>query len=260
MLLSELPRANGIKFNDLILKPRGIEAIVSRSCRLVLLESNTDRTLPLGRTGTCTLLKNRQRRFVVMTRHQLGLQPNVAPDLDVLETVRVASGQGQLRNIPLGNCIFETSNSDQEFHDLLFFEVSGDWIGANLDAPYFVSVNGFNSGKRHLSRVFGCPVLPVVMGEYLENFGSETEARIHIKTSFAACQFDEDFQSTTPYYRHYLGGPEQYPADGISGGAMFSVVDGYDGYEMVLDGIVVRAGNGHVYVVDADYIELVLRQ
>lgn len=193
-----------------------------------------------------------------MTRHQLNIQPNEPPDKVILDTIRVASGNGNLTNIPTQNCIFETSNSDQEYHDLLFFEVADGWVNRHLELPYFAKLEGFVDCPREVSRLYGCPFLPVVMEEYLETFEVGTVGTIHLKTVLAGCEYNASYRSSAEYYRHYLGGPIKYNVDGISGGPLYSLIERSGGFEFVLDGIIVCAGKGNVYIVDADYMVKVL--
>jgi hypothetical protein len=42
--------------------------------------------------------------------------------------------------------------------------------------------------------------------------------------------------------------------DGFSGGSTFSMIGEVGSFEVVFDGIIVRAGNGSLYVVDADFL------
>ncbi len=146
MLISELPSTNAVKFGNLYYKPKDFNKTISKTCRMVLLEADNPE-LPLGRSGSSTLIRYCGKRYVVLTRHQLNIQGGEIPDTQLLDTIRIVSGHENLVSIPLNNCIFETSNSDQEYHDLLFFEVNEQWANQHLDAPYFVPVSSFSKKK-----------------------------------------------------------------------------------------------------------------
>lgn len=256
MLIRDLPGANGIKFGNLWLKSRNIEAIASRCCRMVLFEADNPE-LPLGRTGASTLVRFGGRRFVVMTRHELGLKRGAEPQIEILNTIRVAGGGEVLKNIPLTRCIFEDSNPDEEYHDILIFEVASGWNCPCQEDRYFFSIRGFSQLERAASLVYGCPNLPEVMGEYIDAHAEGEVGTIHQKTAVENCTYARGFRSHAAHYRRYDGVSDSV-GDGFSGGPVFSLVDRGDGFEVLLDGIVVRAGKGHVHIVDADYLEKIL--
>ena len=118
MWIAGLPAANAVKVGGLILKPSSVADWLTGCCRLVLHEAD-DPALPLGRSGSATLVRYGGTDFVVTTRHQPGLKPGVVPPKAVLETIRISSGNAQLSNIPIGKCVYEEANPDQEYHDIL---------------------------------------------------------------------------------------------------------------------------------------------
>ncbi len=97
------------------------------------------------------------------------------------------------------------------------------------------------------------------MSEYQETFEFGKIGTIHLKTVVSDCKIDNDFSSSVEYFRHYDGGPSKYSVDGFSGGPVLSLVGELGDLEVVLDGVVVRAGNAHIYIVDTDYITSVLK-
>ena len=142
MLIRDLPRLHAVKVGWIYLKPCDVYDTITRCCRMVLHEAD-DRTLPLGRGGSATLIKYAGINYVIATRHQLSIRPASEPTMDILDTIRISSGSGRLTNIPLKRCIYETSNPDQKYHDILVFEAANTWENQGSDSPYF-----FPLGKR----------------------------------------------------------------------------------------------------------------
>ncbi len=253
MLISDLAIANSIKIANLYYKPKAIKERLSRSCQLIFLESkNTD--FPLGRTGSSTLVSFENRNYVVCTRHELGIKAGETPDIEILESIRIASSGETLRNIPIKNCIFASSHTDQEFHDLLIFETASDWDQKHLDAPFFMPINPFFKGKRHFSLFVGHPTLSIVMDEYLESHSMNETGIIHIKVAIADCELVADYETNNDFYRRYKNLGQRKSLDGFSGGAVFSLIGNTLDYEFVLDGIILRGGENDLYIVDADYL------
>lgn len=253
MLIRELPAASAIKFGNLYHKANTIEQVVSRSCRMVLLEAENPE-VPLGRTGSSTLAKFNDCRFVILTRHELGIRAGEVPCTKILDSIRIATSDLNLRNIPLSSCFYETSHKNEEYHDLLFFEVAENFDGINLDAPYFLDVGATGLGDRKATWVFGCPTLPEVMSDYLEAFEGARDGPIRMKTVVSNCELDPNYVSHADGFISYSGGPQVYGFDGFSGGPLVSLFNDNGKYEMIFDGVVTRGGNGKIYGVGADKI------
>ncbi|RWH69156.1 hypothetical protein [Mesorhizobium sp.] len=259
MLIRDLPRFNSIKVGWRYLKPGDVSETITQSCRMVLIEMD-DRSLPLARRGSATLIKYGGKNYVVMTRHQFGLPAGSDVSSVILETARVASGKGVLSNILLQRCIFETGNPDEEYHDLLLFETAAHWKTKHLDQPYFFPLTPFSDRQRVKSFLVGNPSIDGVIDEYHENFDPLRPGAINIKRVISECEFDSGFNTNASYFRRYLNVKERPVVDGYSGGAVFSIVGDPGDHEVVLDGIVVRAGKNHVHVIDADYLMSLLAE
>ncbi|PDS34412.1 hypothetical protein CO665_30730 [Rhizobium anhuiense] len=259
MHITDLPKINSLKVGRLYLKSAAVEDYITRCCRMVLRESQ-DRTLPMWRCGSATLVRFANANYVVMTRHQLGVRAGETPDKETLETVRIATGADRLTNILLQNCVFETGNHEEEYHDLLIFEAADDWKTKGVDSAYFYPVGGFCRQPRQISRLVGYPSLDGVIDEYHENFCPEAAGEINIKRSIMDCAFDPMFKTNASHYRRYRHHHANAVMDGYSGGAVFSIIGELGDLEVVLDGIVVRAGPNDIYVIDTDYLVTVLSE
>lgn len=251
--IHELPHLNTIKVGLLHLKPNAVNETITHCCRMVVRESD-DPTLPLWRSGSATLVRYAGARYVIVSRHELGLGKGEIPSREILETIRISCGSGQLSNIPLKSCIFETSNLEEEFHDILIFEAADEWDTQTADAPYFFPLAAFSTLSRKKSFVVGYPTRVDVMEEYYERFYGDSIGTIHILRSIFSCDFDASYLSNAKHYRRYLTTGNFSNLDGYSGGAVFSLVGGLEDWEILLDGVVLRGGAGQVYVVDADFL------
>lgn len=254
MLIRDLPAMNAIKVGQLFLKPREIEALVAKSCRMLLFESD-DKSLPLGCGGSTTLIRYKGEKLVAATRHQVHIVAGRSLPAGSLDAMRVVSAsEDMLSNIPLRSVRFETSHPDEEFHDVLMFEAADEWSNQNRDRPHFFELALYSNRQRRKSFVTGYPRLDVVMSEYLNDFDPARPGTIHMKQALWDCILDPDFKSNARHYRSYKLSHEHETVDGLSGGAVFSLVGELDDLEIVLDGIVVRAGKDRVQIVDANYL------
>lgn len=253
MLIRDLPALNAIKIGRLYHKSRDIEETITMSCRMVLFEAS-DKSVPLGRGGSATLLRHRGTDYIVATRHQLGIKAGAPLPISILDTIRISTGEGVLSNIPVKRVVFETDNPDEEFHDVLIFEAADEWKHQHRDRPYFFELAPFSKRQRARSFLVGYPSLDVVMDEYLADFQPAQPGTVHIKRAIVDCDLDPTFRTHVQHYRRYRFSQAWDVVDGYSGGAVFSLVGALGDHEIVLDGIVVRAGADCLHIVDADYL------
>jgi len=252
VLLNEYPGYNAIKVGRLFLKPADLYETLTLSCRMTFHEA-ADHSLPVGRSGSATLISFKGKKFVVTTRHQFELEPGAQLSDDILNTIRIGTGSETLSNIPVDSCIFETSNLDEEYHDIIVFCVSEGWKDAFADAPYFFPLSGFSQSVRRLSFFVGYPSLSGVMDSYLEGFGGDGGS-IDIKRCIGDCTLANSVVRTPRYFRTYNLNKDLETADGLSGGAVFSLIGEIGDYEIMFDGIIVRGGRNHIHIVDADFL------
>ena len=254
MLLSELPHLNAIKVGNFFLKSSDVYDTVTRCCRSVFHEAE-DRELPLGLAGTSTLISYREQKYIITTRHQLGVDSGEFVQKELLDTVRIASNSEKLSNIPTKACFFEKAHLDEEFHDILIFEVDSSSEKTHLDAPYFFPIQKFSQLDRRASALIGNPIIPgIVMGDYLDAFFLGEAAPIHIKRAITGCTWDSEFRSHARYLLKFDRIGKNIEIDGHSGGAVFSLVGDLGSLEIVLDGIVLRGGVENFYAISVDYI------
>lgn len=250
MLICDLPMLNGVKIGSLIFKPANAETVLARSVRLVAYGTKTaDGTIgwPFGRTGSCTLVATDDTYYVVTTRHELDIPSGVNPDSVKLDNVMFCSPLGTLRNITVDRCYFETSNPDEEYHDLIFFRVSQQWSRLREERSSF-----FQLRSNDLPSPYAC----VAVGHPTDHEVIDYDGMIfNFRAATLTCRFDSQFRSKNAHYRRYEYGEKGINLDGFSGGAVFSIVGEIDNMEAVLDGVIVRAGNGSIYAVSSQFIK-----
>jgi hypothetical protein len=247
MFLTQLPTENAIRVGNWLHKPSAVNQLLARSVKLVVHEVTADQGY-LSHTGSCTLLAYRGRPFIVATRHQLGIPAGVKPDTEYFDMLRFSRTSGDhLGNIPVDACAFETTNCEEVYHDLLFFKVHASWNELSAERPYFFPINTFTDGDRRISYFYGHPSSRNVISY-------DPSLHAHVATALIDGYLDRDFTSQAEYYRRYRYERSDYEVDGFSGGAAFSLIESPIGWQIVLDGIIVRAGNGYLHIVDSTFL------
>lgn len=152
-----------------------------------------------------------------------------------------------MQNILVDQCLYETGNPTEEYHDLVFFRVERTWLKHSADRPFFFPVEAFSSESRTVSFFYGYPLSrSEFQYEPLHAF---------LRIAYIDGRLDEGYQSCANYMRRYVYTKSDYEVNGFSGGAVFSLIGNMDdGWKVGLDGIIVRGGSGYLYVVDADYL------
>ena len=253
----QLCKANAVKLGKIYLRPTSVVDTVSRCCRMIIRE-NDDPSHPLWRSGSATLIRYSGKRYAVATRHELGIARGCEVSKDIVDTVRISTGTGVLANIPLKACVYETDNPEEEYHDIIIFSLVDEWDSMAADSPYFSELSPFSHRHRNISLMAGHPTEAPVMDEYFDGLCDGQNAPINIKRCVYYCDINNGSKSKSLYFRTYTIRDAQYGVDGFSGGAMFSMIGGVRSYEIVLDGIIVRGGNGFAHIVDVDYLIVAL--
>ncbi len=248
MFITDVPSLNAVKIGNLYFKANNQNiARVANSVRVLTTESleNPDY---LGKAGSCTLISWKNDCFVVCTRHQLLTEKDTLPDQKILETARFVSvvvGK-TLSNIPTDNCIFVSDNSEEEYSDILIFRAAKDHATVVQERPNFYPIVTLGAIERHLSWIVGYPSnLNIIEYE---------PQHIVIVGQLFDCSFDKVFSSHSRNLKRFTYDPKFTAVDGFSGGAVFSLTGNTGDLRIVLDGIVLRAGNGFAYIIDVNFL------
>jgi hypothetical protein len=251
MFLKDLPSTNAIRIGSLYFKPsKGVESRLAKSVRLVITES-TEYPDYKGKAGSCTLVSLGIECFVICTRHQLGIKKGGSPDKRILESTRFTStvdGE-KLSNIPTDVAIFEFDNDDEEYNDIIFFRASQDHL-AQKERSSFYPLEKFDSPTRHLSWIIGYPTE--------RNVITYEPQRVDIVGQIFDCSLDNNFKSKAKNLKRFVFDKKFSALDGFSGGAVFSLIGPLNGLKILLEGVVVRAGNGLAHVVDVEFLILAI--
>ncbi|MFZ5617304.1 MAG: hypothetical protein ACOZAA_08290 [Pseudomonadota bacterium] len=243
MFIRELPAANSVKVRQLFVKAGSIGEAAAVSVRMIALEDEGI----IGRSGSCTLIKAGCKRFVVATRHSLQIPRNLPITSEMVRHVRFSTQKnGYIKNIVTDAVTFERVNPDEEFHDLLLFHVADDSDQDVDDGYAFYPLTDFKDRLRKASMMIGHPTVEGVMN-YDPN-------HIRLKTYVGDCKFDPDYQSSAQHLTRFLYEEKTLHVDGLSGGAVFSLVGEMGSWELALDGVIVRGGNGGLYVIDRRFL------
>ena len=246
MYVADLPLHNSIKVGDIYLPPKNIEAFVSRSVRLLTFE--VDQCVSFF--GSCTLFQWKGQKFAVATRHQLEIPRGFEFSEENLKYVRIAATEnGMLANVLVDACTFEKANPDQEFHDLVIFHVAADNVQTTAQPFSYFPIFEIRKYKYFFSFCVGYPT-------FQNSMDYDTK---HLKAVCAImnCKLDQEYRSSADYFERYIGNDVDFDFDGFSGGAVFSLLQNSNGYEIGLSGIIVRAGRGQVYIVSSDFLRTI---
>ncbi|MBO6763884.1 hypothetical protein [Maricaulis sp.] len=248
MWLKDLPGQTAVRFGSLFWTPKEIGRVLAQTVRPFILET-TDPLPLVGRVGTTTLVSHQGSKYAVATRHQLSVNGGVNLTEEDVDAVRIGAKEGgRLINLPVNKCVFETGNPDEAFHELVFFCVDEKFPQVSRDSYYFANLSKIDSGKYLKSVAYGLPHL----NEQVDYDNSHL--KIHIQEIW--CEYDANFKTHNRNFRKLnIINPEGKFYDGMSGGAVFSFYRHQKEFLVLLDGVIVRAGNGQIYIVDTEYLE-----
>ena len=202
----------------------------------------------LGRTGSSTLVRLYGTNYVCITKHEL-------KDGRALDEVRIASGfGGKLENITFDSAVFAEGDwsEEEEFCDILLLHAHKQSLNENPDYVHFIPVRAFNRKKIFASLIVACPFYE---NNFEVDFESGETKGFHQTTVVRDCVWDENYKSNAKYVESfYFSQKKEFPEDGMSGGAVFSIVEESDGLEVFLHGIIVRASSGKLKVVSVDFL------
>ncbi len=247
-LIFNLPALGAVKIGNLHFKHNSdIERTIAQSVRPVNLEY-VGLTEYIGIKGSCTLLRSGKECFVACSRHQLKIPRGVQFDFSVLEHVRFASfvDDQHLTNVPVDNLLYVTNNPDEEFHDVLLFHVSSNWRDLHQERRHFFPIKKFVLCPREISWAVGYPTQ--------HNRFTYEPQKLEAVSQMIQCAFDGEHRTAVKNFKRYSIMNKHLELDGLSGGAVFSLVGELENFEIVFDGLIVRAGNGNAYVIDSSFL------
>ena len=237
---------SAIRIGSLWVPARQAEAVLANYTKQLFCLTGHEQ-FPYAFRGSATALRFFDRCFLLWCRHQT---KEYAPN-DV--------------TIPIEGGKIVASGSRFVFVD----EAKGDWDEdyADLCATEFVIEN------------YGSPNLEAAFFPLLEDdawkgsadaqfylFGYPTELRsvdyelphVHMRQIVTSAEYNRRSNSQ---YLHSLKitGKKSFAQDGLSGGPVYHVARGKDGYHIGLAGIMMRGGNHHIHFIDVRFVFSLLK-
>lgn len=205
-------------------------------CPLVL--GDEDGTGYYSRTGTATLLRYKKRQFVVTAKHCLeGFNPN---------QVRIFAGSNPTHNTALKSQVFVTNQPEEEIDDVIVFEVD-DASTTDANVNFFNLITGTSTRERLTSFIVAYP--------RRENDMNYDEPHIKGHCLVHPCGVNAMFSTDIKHYKQGIfSSPLKNHPDGISGGAVFSIVGQLGSFEVEYEGMIVRAGRKHVHFIEKEFV------
>lgn len=188
-------------------------------------------------------MQYKESRFAVTANHCLG-------DFDLAQ-VRIFSGDNPTNNMPLNSYFYVKDQPDEEIDDIAVFRIDGPPL-SNSGVNFFnLTSNSSVSFERLTSVIVGFP----------RREGDMDYDNPHIKANclISPCKVDPKGVSGVKHYKRACFTPhlKSHP-DGISGGAVFSIVGGIGNFDVVFEGIILRANEKYVHFVDREFILIIL--
>lgn len=245
------------KINNILYKDGALYDTLQRSVRLLsgaIPNPETDTYDGyFGITGSATIVRYRERQYVICTRHQIQLKRGSPPPASLLNSLVVTSvrepslttGWNRMGHIPFDRCHFDEEAGEEEYGDLLFLEVVEAYEGVGYDRPYFFEITAPKGEVREMVAVGNPSASNTVHNE-------PTVLKIFSKAIF--CDQDADFTSSASHLKRYIYTDNLPIVDGLSGGAIFSFRRLRGATRTFLEAIIVRGGSGFLYGISTEYL------
>ena len=203
----------------------------------------------VGRSGSSTLVRLNGERYICTTKHEIGNNADYALFLDNVRVV--TSENGITKNIPFDQTYVVNGHDDEEVSDLILLRVAGYEHFPQADLPYFMPLKKFDEKAVRHSVFVACPILSNQMhlckDGKLEHFNWVSIMK--------DCNHDRNYKSYARDFDRYHYEPNtNIQENGCSGGAVYSLVQQNDHIELMLHGIILRAGNGFIYTLNYELL------
>lgn len=252
LLLKDIPLKNKIKCGKFYFPSNEADLICAKSVRKLVTKA-VDLDEFLGEAGSVTLVEVNGKKLAFFTLHQLNLT-NKFIDRELLENVLIPSlSTGEFRNIPMNSLHHCLDENDEEYLDIIALEADDSFDVVKKESCYFYPLQNYGNKKVHQYFYVGYPILEDNI--QLNSYGGTTEIRN--RGSIRSCYFDPNFQSAAKHFQRFTLDPSDYPMNGISGGAVFALIENsMNDFEVVLKGIITRANENFLHIIDSEFISL----
>jgi hypothetical protein len=249
--IDQLPTILGVEATaavscrGLFVPTRALPPVLARSVRPLVFENFSEYRFSMR--GSCTLIRCNQIHLVIFTEHQ---RQDASP-----AQIRVVSGfEG-------GNCLVcETFLEVKKLEGEEYEDLRGLKIATARHSPE--ELKDFFP-LSHAPPIESSRIL-IAVGLPSKHSGVDYDpTNVRGATITIPCSYEGLSTHVRGFHRvrmKTLPGHENYPVDGLSGGAMFSV-DGTPGnYQANIRGIILRGGRGLLHYVDIAAVEYMASQ
>jgi len=253
----DILRHTSVKYGKLIIPPKKAEETVSKSTRLVIIdhpggEGTKNR---FSRSGSATLFSRSGEKYIALCRHQLHHMGE--PNPDDINMLRILSEDSQYRAIPTQRAFWLKNPNGEEAGDILILKVdTGHDHWRPIDAPHFIPLASRKNKVADGTIAVGLPSSYSTFS--YENYENPDFEAIHITRENILCDFDKVFASDVSFFHRCIIEDKERDLDGFSGGGIFTLARNRDAknpeWEIFLDGIITRGGNGFIYYICWNYL------
>ena len=249
MVLNEFLTINSVKCGKVIIPFASLNSHLCQFVRSIVVEQNDPRWAGyIGRSGSSTLVRIFGTNYICLAKHELGIEQG-------LDKVRISTGSDdKLDNITFDSVISPAGrwSEDEEFSDIMLLHAHEQSPENNPNYVYFFPVNVFDRQKIFASLIVACPF-------YDNNFDVDNETGetkcFHETTVVRDCYWEQNYKTNAKYVESFTYNANAgFPENGMSGGAVFSIVETGQGLEVYLHGIIVRASSGKLKVVNSNFL------
>lgn len=202
---------------------------------------------PYSFLGSATAVRFAERCFLLWCRHQT---KDYAPNN---VTIPIEGGKTLVSGSRYLFVSEDEGNESEEFKDLCAVEfVVKDYESPNLEVAFFplIESDAWQGNADAQFYLFGFPTELRVVDYDLPH--------VHVCQIVTSANY---FGKSQAQYLHLLKitGKKSFGQDGLSGGPVYHIARGKDGFRIGLAGIIVRGGNHYVHFLDSRFILSLLR-
>ena len=231
-----------IRWNGLCVPTDHIEAMAAR-CVKPLIFGDEDETGRYSHVGSCCIVRQKNKTFVLSTKHQCKHHSS--------DAVRVFIPELGENCLPLNLISFaDDVRLNDDRRDIFCFRVAKELTGPYLHHAAEICDERRNS-KDLIYLVAATPNYEDVM--------KYDPDRIDIKTVTCTADLSEVNSAFRSLELRILKQPEQFIYDGFSGGGVFRIHGDVGDLAMDFDGVVVRGGNNRFHYIDISFISRLIQ-
>jgi len=233
--------ASAVRIGRLWVPGRQAETLLGRYTKQLFCLTGYE-TCPYALLGSATAVRLADRCFLVWCKHQTkDYSPN-----DV--TIAIESGRTLVSGSRFVFVNEDQANADEDFKDLCAMEFAVEnYSSPNLETAFLPLIEE-DVWQGDVDAQF-----------YLLGFPTELRLvdyelpHIHVHQVVTSAEY---LGASRAQHLHVLNvtGKKSFGQDGLSGGPVYHISKGRDGFFVGLAGIMVRGGNGFAYFVDARFV------